>query len=138
LLDRHPAIWATVGDLDRIVVRAWAELLGGDGPLGVEAVRRKAEAFRAELEGEAPTAVEKALIAQVVSTWLELSHAQLAAAEPRRATVGQAGCPLKRMESVQRRPLQAIRTLTTLRALLPQGLLPINHLRLHDPEKKLA
>ena len=85
-LDQHPAIWETVGDLERVVVRAWAELLGGDDPLSTEAVRRKAESLRAELEGDNPTPLERLLAGQVVSGWLEMSHAQLKAADPASAS----------------------------------------------------
>src|SRR5262245_14611258 len=95
ILDEHPEVWQTVGDLERIVVRAWAELLGGDDPLSVEAVRRKAAQLRAELEGDAPTPLEKLLAGQVVSGWLEMSHAQLKLADPGSSTLGQAGFHLR-------------------------------------------
>jgi hypothetical protein len=138
LLDGRPEIWKCIGDLERIVVRSWVELLAGDDPLSREAIRRKVEEFRAELEGNAPTPVERLLIGQIVSTWLEMNHAQLAAVEPGRTTLGQASLTLKRAESVQRRYLQAIRTLTAVRALLPRGLLPAHHLRLQGPDQRLA
>jgi hypothetical protein len=72
LLDSHPEIWERIGDLEQVAVRAWAELLVGDDPLTREAVRRKAEGLRAELEGDAPTPLERLLVGQVVSTWMEL------------------------------------------------------------------
>src|SRR6516165_9994349 len=55
ILVEHPEIWQTAGDLERLVVRSWAALLGGDDPFSIEAVRRKAESLRVELEGDDPT-----------------------------------------------------------------------------------
>ena len=138
ILDEHPEIWQHAGDLEKVVVRAWVELLAGGDPLGAEAVRRKADQLRAELEGDSPTPLERLLVGQVVSHWLELSHAQVMAADPGEATPGQAGFRLRRAESAQKRYLAAIKTLTTVRALVPRGLLPANLLKLHDPEKRLA
>jgi hypothetical protein len=138
ILDDHPEVWQTVGDLERVVVRSWADLLGGDDPLSVEAVRRKTEQVRAELEGDAPTPLERLLAGQVVSGWLEMSHAQIKLADAGGSTLGQAGFNLRRAEQAQKRYLAAMKTLATVRELLPRGLLPVSHLRLHDPEKKLA
>jgi hypothetical protein len=45
---------------------------------------------------------------------------------------------LKRAESCQKRLLNATKTLATLRALVPHGLLPVEHLKVFDPEKKMA
>src|SRR5262245_14651348 len=138
ILDGHPEISEMIGDLEKVVVRSWAELLGGDDPLSVEAVRRKAEQARAELEGDAPTPLERLLAGQVVSGWLEMSHAQIKLADTGGSTLGQAGFNLRRAEQAQKRYLAAMKTLATVRELLPRGLLPVSHLRLHDPEKKLA
>ena len=119
-------------------MRSWAELLGGDNPPSVEAVRRKAERLRAELEGEAPAPLERLLAGQVVSGWLEMSHAQIKVSDPGASTLGQAGFNLRRAESAQKRYVAAMKALATVRQLLPRGLLPVNHLRLHEPDKKLA
>jgi hypothetical protein len=138
ILDGHPEVWQSVADLERVVVRSWAELLGGDDPFSVEAVRRKAESLRAELEGDSPTPLERLLAGQVVSGWLEMSHAQVKLADPGSSTLGQAGLNLRRAESAQKRYVMAMKTLATVRELLPRGLLPVNPLRLHDRNKKLA
>jgi hypothetical protein len=138
LLDAHPQIWQHTGDLEQVVVRAWTELLAGPDPLALEALRRKAEQLRADLEGDGATPLERLLVGQVVSSWLEMSHAQVQVAEPGSTTLGQASHNLRRAESAQKRYLAAIKTLTTVRALVPRGLVPVNHLRLHDPGSKVA
>lgn len=136
ILTEHPAIWRHAADLEKVVVREWSELLAGDDPLSREALRLKAEELRAQLEGEQPTPLEQLLVGQVVALHLELAHAQLKTTAG--STPGQATTNLKRAESAQRRYLQAIKTLTTVRALLPAGLLPLQRLRPFDPEQQRA
>jgi hypothetical protein len=138
ILDNYPEVWEHAGDLEKIVVRAWTDLLAGDDPLGLEAVRRKADQLRTDLEGDNPTPIERLLVGGVVSTWLELAHAQLQGATPGSKRAGVANYDLRRSESAQKRHLAAIRTLTTVRALVPRGLLPVNLLRIYDPERKQA
>jgi hypothetical protein len=130
ILDEHPELWQHAGDLEKVVVRAWVELLAGGDPLSAEAIRRKADQLRAELEGDNPSPLERLLVGQVVSHWLEMSHAQVASANPGKATLVQAGYNLRRTESAQRRYLASIKVLATLRALVPRGLFPVDHLRL--------
>jgi hypothetical protein len=138
ILAEHPEIWQTAGDLERVVVRSWAELLGGDDPFSIEAVRRKAEQLRHALEGDDPTALERLLVGQVVSGWLETTYAQIQLAQPGGAALGQAGFDLKRAEQAHKRYLAAMRTLAMVRELLPRGLLPASQVRLHEQHKKLA
>ncbi len=137
-LAERPELWQHAGDLEKIVVRQWAELLGGGDPLATEALRLKAEDLRVQLEGEAPTPLERLLVGQVVAHWLEMSHAQLRVADGKGATPGQGAFDLKRAESAQRRYLAAMKSLAAVRQLTPRGLLPLNHLRVHEPARKLA
>jgi hypothetical protein len=138
LLDEYPEIWKHIGDLERIIVRAWAERLAGQDPTSFEVVTRKAEQLRAELGGDDPTPIEKLLVGQVVSTWLEMMHAQASTADAGKLPRPQAKWFVQRAESVQRRYLAAIKLLTTVRALLPQGLVPVSKPRLFEPRKKMA
>jgi hypothetical protein len=136
LLDGHPEIWERAGDLERVVVRAWAELLAVGDPVALEAVRRKAEQLRAELEGDAPTPLERLLVGQVVAARLAMGHAQAQEAGREERSLGQARFALGRSESALRRYLSAVRTLATVRALVPHGLMPVHHLRPYDPDRK--
>src|SRR4051794_20843022 len=70
-LRQCPEVWQFAGDLERVVTRAWAQLLGGGDPLAQEAIRLRAEALRAELAGDSPTPLEALLAGQVVATHLE-------------------------------------------------------------------
>src|SRR5437879_5194956 len=67
ILDKYPAVWQHAGDLEKVVVRAWVDLLADGDVLSAEAVKRKAEQLRADLEGDSPTPPEKLLVGQVVS-----------------------------------------------------------------------
>jgi hypothetical protein len=60
-------------------------------------------------------------------------HAEIQAASPAGGSLEQAAFKLKRAESSQKRLLAATKTLATLRALVPAGLVPARPLRLHDP-----
>ena len=135
LLGEHPEIWEQAGDLERMVVRVWTALLSSD-PLTTEALRHKADKLRADLEGENPAPLESLLAGQVVSCWLEMGHAKLKTAESEGNTVSQATFNLKRAESAQRRYLAGIKTLATLRALVPEGLVPTRDLRVFEPAKE--
>ena len=60
------------------------------------------------------------------------------AAGPAGASLDQAAFRLKRAEPAQRRHLTAVKTLATLRTLMPQGLVPARPLRVHDPDQMLG
>jgi hypothetical protein len=65
-------------------------------------------------------------------------HAEIQAASPSSASLEQAAFRLKRAESSQKRLLVATKTLATLRALVPAGLVPARPVSLYDPESKLG
>ncbi len=136
ILDAHEDIWQYVGDVERLVTKAWAEQLGGGDPVGVESVRRQADQMRRELEGESPTPLEKLMVGQVVATWLAWEDAQLAATSESNPTGAQTDHINKRLAGAQRRHLDAIKSLTTTRVLLPQGLVPTTSLRLFRGDEK--
>jgi hypothetical protein len=130
LLDSHRAAWQHIGDLDRLVVRSWVDLLAGGDPLTSESIHRKAEDMRQQLEGEKPSPIERMVAAQVVTSWLELAHAQTQAARGTQL--------LRQTESAQKRFLAALKALATLRAGLASGLLPTQQPRVFDAGKVRA
>ena len=138
ILDEHPEIWRHVGDLTALVEHAWFTFLCGNNPVAVEAMKRTVAEMKADLAGEHPTRLESLLVDQVVANWLEVRHMESLATNPARSTVKQDACELKRLESAQRRYGESIKTLATLRTLLPTGLAPSNGVRLHQPHSKRA
>jgi hypothetical protein len=69
---------------------------------------------------------------------LGTQHAEIQAASPAGSSLDQAAFRLKRAESIHKRLPAATKTLATLRALLPQGLVPAQPLHLHDSGAKLG
>lgn len=86
-----------------------------------ESIRRQLNQFKSELIGEDPGAVEKMLGDQVIATWLEVKYMETMSADQKGATITQAALVLKKVESAQRRHLNAIRSLVQTRKLLPTG-----------------
>jgi hypothetical protein len=137
ILARHPEVWRHIGDVEKIVIRQWAESLSGGEPLAMETLRLKSEEIRAELAGEEATPLEKLLVGQVVVGWLEVGHAQLQVADMKGVTLAEASFDLKQVASAQRRYLAAMKTLATVRRLL-RALVPTNPMRLREPARESA
>jgi len=138
ILDEHPEIWRHVGNLGLLVERAWLSVLTNDDSVGMEALRRSIEELRADLAGAHPTRLEKMLVDQVIANWLEVKHAESVSADPGPASLDQAAFCLKRLESAQRRYGDSIKSLATIRQLLPKGLAPSQGISLYEPRAKRA
>ncbi|WP_165252763.1 hypothetical protein [Paludisphaera soli] len=81
-LDRRPEVWRRLGDPAAHVERTWiGELAGPDAALA-EVFARRAADLRRELIGPAPSPLERLLVDRVVACWLQVRHADLAAARP--------------------------------------------------------
>jgi hypothetical protein len=137
-LDLNPHIWQRAGDLTAVAERGWIELIAGQDVFRTESVKRRLAELKDRLKGPHPTALEAILVDLIGVAWLGVQHAEIQAASPSGSTLDQAAFRLKRAESSQKRLLAATKTLATLRALVPQGLLPARPVRLHDPDKQLA
>jgi hypothetical protein len=137
-LDLNPHIWGKAGDLTAVAERAWVELIAGQDVFRTESVRRRLADLKDQLKGPHPTALEAILVDLIGVSWLGVQHSEIQAASPAGSSLDQAAFKLKRAESSQKRLLAATKTLATLRALVPQGLLPAQPFRLHDPDRELA
>jgi hypothetical protein len=137
-LDRNPYLWQRAGDLTAVAERAWVELVAGEDQFRTESVKRRLAELKDQLRGAHPTALEALLVDLVGVAWLGVNHAEIQAASPAGGSLDQAAFKLRRAESSQKRLLAATKTLATLRALVPQGLVPARPLRLHDPDQKLG
>ncbi len=137
-LDANPSIWKRAGDLSALAESSWLELIAGSDKLMDESVKRQLHAMKGELAGPHPTELERLLIQQVATTWLAMTHAEMLAANPASASLGQANFRLKYVESAQRRHLNAMKMLATMRLLLSRGLVPSNPLKLFDPDKRIG
>jgi hypothetical protein len=140
ILDAHPEVWETVGNLSRYVEAAWIDLVAGDDPLFRESMKRQAGALREALAGPHATKSEALLVDLVVNNWLGVQQAEYAQATQTGGggSIMQANHRLRRSEAAQKKFLSAMRMLTTLRAVVPEGLAPINCLRLCGEERESA
>jgi hypothetical protein len=108
-----PAIQA-----ERSIIKSFA---GGDGGLVVrEALPRTLEAFRAELGGESPSALERLLVERIAATWLQVHYFEtLYAQNMDEMTIPQSEFHQKRIDRAHRRHLSAIKTLVQIRKMGP-------------------
>lgn len=121
LLDQHPELWHSVGDLGAFAERAWIDLVAGGNKLVEQASTRRLNELKAQLAGSNPTTLETLVSDLVALNWLVVQEANMAAANPPGKNLPLATYRLRRAESAQRRFASATRSLATLRALLPRG-----------------
>lgn len=101
-LDENPAVWQTIGDLNRITQNHWISLLVGQNVLCRESVTRSINAWKNQLFGPDATPTEKILAETAAVARLALAHAEFLATEPG-ATVQIASFRTKRLDSALHR-----------------------------------
>jgi hypothetical protein len=120
-LDDRPELWRRHGDLAAHARRAWIGLIAGrDLALG-ESVARKVEELGNELAGPRPSPMERLLVERIQAAWLQLQHAELAAAQTGTSTLAVAAFHSRRLDRAHRRFLTALGALATLRRLEPDA-----------------
>lgn len=119
ILDAKPEIWQRAGDLSLMAQRSWIDLICAGNAFAAESIKRMVRQIKNDLIGKTPTPIERLLIDLIGVTWLAAFQGEATAAETG-GSAQQATLRLRRAESAQRRFLRAIKTLTTLRALLRQ------------------
>lgn len=124
LLDCNPCLSQQIGDLGGHVERAWLGLIAKHSPHVLEAIEGNLAAMRDELAGDTASPLERLLVAQVVSSWLQVRVFEIVAAShgasatsPRRQTAS----IHRRLDQAQRRHLAAIKSLAETRRLLGDG-----------------
>jgi hypothetical protein len=137
-LDQNPQVWQRAGDLAAVAESAWIDLLAESNQLVAECIKRRLAQLKRDLAGDDPSAIEKLLIDHLAACYLAAEHAQIQAAAPPGGSLEQASFALRRAESSQKRLLNALKTLTVLRAVVPRGLLPADSLRVHPPARETA
>jgi hypothetical protein len=121
-LDRYPEIWQAYGNLAKHARDALIEQIAGVDLALVESLSRQVEAMKAELAGPAPSPLETLLIDRIVACWIQIGHADLAAAQAKDVSIQQANYNRKRQDSAHRRYLTAAGALAMTRRLLgPAG-----------------
>ena len=109
MLDRHPSIWQSIGDLSRLVetqLIEWATK--GSLPLK-EAVERKLTEYRTSLTESAGDVLKKFLVDRLLITWLEVQVRQLQVMEAQSEAMNRKH--QRRLDRAQRRHLDAVAAL---------------------------
>src|SRR5690242_7446312 len=65
MLDEHPEVWRTLGDLAAHAEQIWIAAIAGEGCLAAESIRRQVAGMKADLNGPHPTPTEELLVEQV-------------------------------------------------------------------------
>ena len=128
LLGSRPELWRRLGDLAGHVEEVLVGLAGGKSLLARESVRRRMDELRAELEGPAPSPVEKLLAGRAVVCWAQCHLADLEAAQQAKAGAPAAHAE-RRQAGAQARYLAALRGLVVVRKLVRPGPSPMEMLR---------
>src|SRR5262245_46683632 len=75
LLDAHPRIWQTYGDLGTQAEMSWVAMIAGKNMHLRECLLRKIAAMKDDLAAASASPLEKLVIQRVVVCWLQLQHA---------------------------------------------------------------
>jgi len=105
------------GDLASLAQSALARRISGKDVAIREAVMHKVDALRAELAGQAPTALERLLAERIAACWLHLHHLELVYAGKDSMSLELAAYYQRSLSAAQKRYLSAIKTLATVRRL---------------------
>ena len=124
VLDRRPELWRTLGDLAAHVELAWVAEIAGANPALAEVLARKVAALKRELGGPSPSPLERLLVDRVAACWLQVHHADLAAARMHDETTEGQERMRKRQAAAERRHAGAIEALARVRRLLPSDGMP--------------
>ena len=123
LADDHRLV-EHLGDLAQHVETAWLDRVAGNNALMRESVSEHLADMKAQLGGPCPTAIEKLLVDQIAINVVATHHAAYAEATADIGNPKQVALRCKRSESTQKRFLDTVKLLTTLRAFAPAGLQP--------------
>jgi hypothetical protein len=124
-LDDNPRVWQTHANLALQAQEAWLGLAADPDRLLREALRRNLEELQADLAGPEPSPVERLLVGRAAALWLQVHHADLAAAQARGTPAALRELQL-RQESAERRFQAAIKQLAVVRKLLRPVLSPLD------------
>lgn len=119
LLDSNPEIWRRYGDLAHLAEEALITLAAGPNLLLRESLTRKLAELKAELGLERADPLERLLIERAAACWLWLAYSDAAYSQVGGAPRPQADHARRRQDSAQRRYLEALKQLATVRRLLP-------------------
>jgi hypothetical protein len=123
-----------LADLAARVEHAWLDLLSAEHPFLANALKGSAQEMKTDLLGDNPTPLERLLVDQVVSCWLEVHHAEAEVEGLPFGSVKPAGFRRRHLKAAQRRFQTAVKALRDIRTLVPTGSAQRLAPRLYEPE----
>ncbi len=121
LLDAHAEIWNRIGNLSAVAGTSMLRMASGGNRLISGSIVRFVGKLRKELLGPAPTRVERLSIERVLLTWLQMHHADAMVSSLQNVSAGTLSMWLRRQAQASRQFDAAVKSLATLRKLLPAG-----------------
>ncbi len=118
MLDENSSIWRQVGDLTKHAEAAWLDVIGQQDLLLRECVQREIQRLRRLLQKTCTSVLEKHLVDQILTTFLQTKHAELCLAAVEQGPLKQREHYAKRVEQCNRRYSTAIAQLLKSRELL--------------------
>jgi hypothetical protein len=130
LFNQYPDLWQRYGDMARQVELELIDLIAAGNIALKEATLRKTELANTGVP------LERLLAANLVTNWLAVAHADLAAIRARTTLLPQAAFLERRRDQAQRRFLTAIKTLAIVRKLLLPSISPIEIATAQGPRRR--
>ena len=116
ILDTHPEIWLTIGNLGSHAELAMIDLVSRGNLLMFESMRRHIAQLKVELLGANPSPLELLTVQRIVANWLHLQFADRACATADSGQV-QTNAWAKRLEMAERRYQIALKSLKLVRQM---------------------
>ena len=127
LLDKQPQIWEATGDLTRLTEQVWIGKVSDQNLLHRDCLRRTVEKMRKDLAEATSNALDRVLIDRIICCWLAVQHAEIIDATSQTESVQVSLLQMRRLESANRRFIQATKALAQVRRLTAGIKIEITH-----------
>jgi len=116
VLDHGPEIWQQASDLARQLESKILKLFAGKDLVLAESLKRRLDALRTELVGDADSPLERQLAERVVTCWLYSAYLDQLAVQSTAEFAPESKAVQKCHDSAQRQYLAALRTLAAVQS----------------------
>jgi hypothetical protein len=125
LLDQRPDLWRWAGDLAAHARESLLGLASGNSLLVRESIRRKMDELASGLEESSGSPLERLLVERVVLCWVQVHLADLDAIAQDQGATPRATQARQRQNATQKRYVQAIKALASVRRMLRPTVRPV-------------
>ncbi len=118
MLNQSPSLWQDASNLTTELEQTWIKTLAGDDLVTREVLTRQVDMLKATLAGPHPSPLETLLIERIATCYLALNQADLLAAKRLRHSRVLSSAEENRLDKVQKRYLDSVKSLAQVRKLL--------------------